>query len=365
MLADSVRPMGVRLTIAPTQNALASSAPGSAASVDRDAPWEFDQARIVLGRGGSSDVMLPDVSVSTRHATIEADGVRYTIVDHGSLNGTRVNGARIVGERKKPLRDGDVIELGLFRVLFTSNVAVRNAPSRERTAILALKLLRSVRANASPPSTQRVTFLHGPESGQAIPLPEFPARVVLGRAEDAEIRLSDADASREHAELQIQFDRVVLVDLGSKNGLTINGERATERRLNDRDEIRIGSTVLVFESDLEPSWKALEQLPEVRLPDPPPPARPTAEVAPEIGSSSDASIADLKHDAPKHESQTPGEVAAFPSAKGQSESDGRQAKMQRASAWSRVPAVEWAVYGLALLVFAVSAAGLAWLLHIV
>ena len=348
--------MGVRLTIAPTQNALAPSAPGSATSVDRDAPWEFDQARIVLGRGGSSDVMLPDVSVSTRHATIEADGVRYTIVDHGSLNGTRVNGARIVGERKKPLRDGDVIELGLFRVLFTANVAVRNAPSRERTASLARKLLRSVRANASPPSTQRITFLHGPESGQSIPLPEFPARVVLGRAEDAEIRLSDADASREHAELQIQFDGVVLVDLGSKNGLTINGERATGRRLNDRDEIRIGSTVLVFESDLEPSWKALEQLPEVRLPDPPPPAPPTPEVAPETASSSDISTSEIAHDEAKDDSQTPAKT---------SESDTSEAEMQRPSAWSRVPAVEWAVYGLALLVFAVSAAGLAWLLHIV
>jgi hypothetical protein len=30
-----------------------------------------------------------------------------------------------------------------------------------------------------------------------------------------------------------------------------------------------------------------------------------------------------------------------------------------------VPTVEWVVYALALLVFAVSAAGLAWLLHIV
>ena len=340
--------MGVRLTIAPTQSSV-SSLSGAAIGVDRDAPWEFDQARIVLGRGSSSDVVLPDVSVSTRHATIEADGVRYTIVDHGSVNGTRVNGARIVGERKKPLRDGDVIELGLFRALFTANVAVRNAPSRERTASLARKLLKSVRANASPASTQRITFLHGPESGQSIALPEAPARVILGRAEDAEIRLSDADASREHAELQVQFDGVTLVDLGSKNGLTINGEHATERRLIDRDEIRIGSTVLAFESDLEPSWKALEHLPEVRLPYPPP-SPPAPEASTEKEVPDEAS-----------------EGSSSPSDSESADSEGGSATVaeegMRPSTLSRVPAVEWAVYGLALVVFAVSAAGLAWLLH--
>ena len=346
--------MGVRLTIAPTQSTSATAA-STAIGVDRDAPWEFAQARIVLGRGGSSDVVLPDVSVSTRHATIEADGVRYTIVDHGSLNGTRVNGARIVAERKKPLRDGDIVELGLFRVVFTSNVAVRNAPSRERTASLARKLLQSVRANAAPLSTQRIVFVHGPEAGQSVALSEAPARMIIGRAEDAEIRLSDADASREHAELQITFEGVVLVDLGSKNGFSVNGERTTQKRLSDRDELTIGSTVLVFESDLEPSWKALEHLPEVRMPEPTP--------APEVPSLSASPTS------PEAEDAAP--VKAADAAEGESESEAEKAAKQgesepaQASALSRVPTVEWVVYALALLVFAVSAAGLAWLLHIV
>jgi pSer/pThr/pTyr-binding forkhead associated (FHA) protein len=346
--------MGVRLTIAPTQSTSPTAA-STAISVDRDAPWEFDQARIVLGRGGSSDVVLPDVSVSTRHATIEADGVRYTIVDHGSLNGTRVNGARIVAERKKPLRDGDIVELGLFRVVFTANVAVRNAPSRERTASLARKLLQSVRANAAPLSPQRIVFVHGPEAGQSVALAEAPARMILGRAEDAEIRLSDADASREHAELQITFEGVVLVDLGSKNGFSVNGERTTQKRLSDRDELTIGSTVLVFESDLEPSWKALEHLPEVRMPEPTPePAVPSLSASPT---------------APEAEDAAP--VKAADAAEGESESEAEKPTKQgesepaQASALSRVPTVEWVVYALALLVFAVSAVGLAWLLHIV
>lgn len=352
--------MGVRLTIAPTQSTHAAS---SAVGVDRDAPWEFDQARIVLGRGGSSDVVLPDVSVSTRHATIEAEGVRYTIVDHGSLNGTRVNGTRIVAERKKPLRDGDVVELGLFRIVFTANVAVRNAPSRERTATLARKLLQSVRANAAPPSTQRITFLHGPEVGQTIALPEAPARVIIGRSDDAEVRLSDADASREHAELQITFDGVIVVDLGSKNGFSVNGERTAQKRLADRDEITIGSTVLAFETDLEPSWKALEHLPEVRLPDPPPPSE-----APPPSPSVSAPAVSLEASPEGSEGVLRDAVASEDEASAvstESPTKAPESEPAAPSAMSRVPTVEWVVYALALLVFAVSAAGLAWLLHIV
>ncbi|MCZ7682551.1 MAG: FHA domain-containing protein [Sandaracinaceae bacterium] len=58
--------------------------------------YEFDQDRILLGRGRGADVCLPHRAVSLRHASIELSGARYAIVDHGSTNGTRVGGARLV-----------------------------------------------------------------------------------------------------------------------------------------------------------------------------------------------------------------------------------------------------------------------------
>src|SRR5688572_27398193 len=97
------------------------------------AVYEFDQTRILLGRGRGADVRLPHRAVSLRHASIELDGTRYALVDHATTNGTTVQGARVVPDRKKPLRDGDRIEIGGFAIEFASNVPISNPASSERT----------------------------------------------------------------------------------------------------------------------------------------------------------------------------------------------------------------------------------------
>jgi FHA domain len=77
-----------------------------------------------------------------------------------------------------------------------------------------------------------------------------PDRVVtIGRERQAGIPLDwDAHVSALHAELRGVGGQWLIVDDGlSRNGTYVNGERvAGRRRLRDRDEIRIGSTVLVF-----------------------------------------------------------------------------------------------------------------------
>jgi pSer/pThr/pTyr-binding forkhead associated (FHA) protein len=328
--------MGVRLLVARE----ASTGPEGT----DETSWEFAQPRIVLGRASASDVVLPHPSVSGRHATIEADGVRYFVVDHGSLNGTWVNGARIVPERRKPLRDGDVVSLGLFRLRFVANVPVNDVPSRERTAELARRLLRAARGTSEPGAGRRLTLANGPEVGRVIELPPAPARLVVGRGEGCDVVLADGDASREHCELVIDADGVLLRDLGSKNGVMVGERRVAERRLLDRDELRVGATQLVFEDFAEPSLKAIEALPDE-------PAPPPASVAPP----------------PAATPVTP-EPAAAPSPsdalrpEGASEPPARRPSRAPAPRSGIAPA-EWAVYGLALIVFVLSAVGLAWLLR--
>ncbi|GAB4209214.1 MAG: hypothetical protein OHK0013_28430 [Sandaracinaceae bacterium] len=330
--------MGVRLLVAKET----SSGPEASGPEAEETSWEFAQPRIVLGRAAASDVVLPHPSVSSRHATIEADGVRYFVIDHGSLNGTWVNGARIVPERRKPLRDGDVISLGLFRLRFVANVPVNDVPSRERTAELARRLFRAVRGAREPGAARRLTVVNGPDAGRVTELPPAPARLVVGRGERCDVVLVDGDASREHCELVIDADGVLLRDLGSKNGVTVGERRVTERRLLDRDELRIGATQIVFEDMVEPSLKALEALPDEPAPAPPsasPPAPP--EPAPEPATSAPASDGE-----PSHEPKTP-----------------RPRTSHAPKRKSAIAPAEWAVYGLALVVFVLSAVGLAWLLR--
>ena len=84
----------------------------------------------------------------------------------------------------------------------------------------------------------------------------FPLSVgkhVIGRGQQADIRLIDNSVSNEHARLEVRpssdFPDVVevtLIDAGSTNGTRVNDEKITEHRLLDGDVLKIGFTVLHF-----------------------------------------------------------------------------------------------------------------------
>jgi FHA domain-containing protein len=76
-------------------------------------------------------------------------------------------------------------------------------------------------------------------------------RVVLGRSRDCDIQLNDANASRRHAELRQEGASYWVVDLGSTNGMEVNGKRVKRAKLRDGDTITIGSTEVTFGRDTE------------------------------------------------------------------------------------------------------------------
>ena len=70
-------------------------------------------------------------------------------------------------------------------------------------------------------------------------------KTVIGRGQNAQIRLLDDGISREHAQLVIQGERVVLEDLGSTNGTYCNGLKVDRKELVDGDKILVGSTTIL------------------------------------------------------------------------------------------------------------------------
>ena len=70
-------------------------------------------------------------------------------------------------------------------------------------------------------------------------------KTTLGRSSDCDIELPDNGVSREHAALVRRgLRRVTLEDLGSKNGVIIDGRKVTSEPLEDGDRFQIGSTLL-------------------------------------------------------------------------------------------------------------------------
>jgi len=71
-------------------------------------------------------------------------------------------------------------------------------------------------------------------------------RVVLGRSRDCDVRISDLNVSRRHAELRQEGTTYWIVDLGSMNGTLLNGRRVERERLRDGDRITLGESEIVF-----------------------------------------------------------------------------------------------------------------------
>lgn len=65
--------------------------------------------------------------------------------------------------------------------------------------------------------------------------------LLFGRHQECDVQLNSKKISRRHCCLAQVNDYLVIRDLGSTNGLKINGQRVTEGRLRPGDELEIGN----------------------------------------------------------------------------------------------------------------------------
>jgi predicted component of type VI protein secretion system len=86
----------------------------------------------------------------------------------------------------------------------------------------------------------RLTVEQGLPPGTTFTLAQLPA--VIGRATRAEIVIDDRRISRLHARISQRENGFILEDLGSSNGVFVNGERITSAfQLRSGDQIGLGS----------------------------------------------------------------------------------------------------------------------------
>jgi predicted Zn finger-like uncharacterized protein len=88
-----------------------------------------------------------------------------------------------------------------------------------------------------------LAVIQGAATGQIFPISK--SRTLIGRS-GADINLDDPEASRQHAALEIVGEVAILRDLGSTNGTWIELERIEQQQLNNQQEFRIGSHMLMF-----------------------------------------------------------------------------------------------------------------------
>jgi hypothetical protein len=74
-----------------------------------------------------------------------------------------------------------------------------------------------------------------------------PAGVTIGRSRQCDVVLSDPNVSRTHAEIRPRGGSWVVGDLGSTNGVTLNGRRIEGPEvIKPGDQIELGTSVMKF-----------------------------------------------------------------------------------------------------------------------
>jgi hypothetical protein len=74
--------------------------------------------------------------------------------------------------------------------------------------------------------------------------PVTAAGLVIGRGSSADLQINDPGISREHARFRLDGDRLSVQDLGSTNGILIDGNPAQSASLYDGSTVRMGNTTL-------------------------------------------------------------------------------------------------------------------------
>jgi pSer/pThr/pTyr-binding forkhead associated (FHA) protein len=222
----------------------------------------LDLPKVLLGRGRSSDLVLPDPSVSHVHASIRQRGSDYIILDEGSTNGTHVGPVRLSEGTPRVLKSGDLVRLGRVWVEVTIEQAVPSADHKNLTKEIALCLIEGgFLAEGEAVPYPKLTVMAGPDTGKTLSLDRFHAPYVLGRGKNCDLPLADEDCSRRHVDVVRRGVTVWARDLGSKNGSTLAGSSLGDEAIawQPRTTLRLGRTEVVLSDPILETLAELER----------------------------------------------------------------------------------------------------------
>ncbi|MGK5500447.1 FHA domain-containing protein, partial [Streptomyces sp. URMC 125] len=69
--------------------------------------------------------------------------------------------------------------------------------------------------------------------------------MVLGRSTETDVRIDDPGVSRRHCEIRVG-NPATIQDLGSTNGIVVDGQHTTRATLRDGSRIVVGSTTIIY-----------------------------------------------------------------------------------------------------------------------
>jgi len=246
----------------------------------------------------------------------------------------------------------------------------------DETRALALEIVEDAGwMEAKTASAPKVTATEGPDEGKTLSLDEPDRAYILGRAPDADLELTDPDASRVHLELRRDDAGVMALDAGSKNGTVLNGRPMPARRAlrwKANVPLRIGETSFSLSDAVAEKLAELTDAPDEsiaegeestfarKLDDGQKPkgnaATPAADAALD---DAEASSTDSGAPSTASDGDDPSDAEELPSGNAHDVAGGLPAETSGTT--RRIPWLDVAIVLLAVVVLAASAVGLYWL----
>jgi type III secretion system YscD/HrpQ family protein len=195
----------------------------------------------ILGRDADEvDILLEDPMVSRKHVICRHTAEGYILENLSSVNPATQNGKVITDSVL--LREGDILQIGSTFFRFTEQPMAPEmtvAPDEQ-----ALSDLSSVSVESITEARWVLKVIAGPNSGAEFALHRGASYIVGKDPHLCDIVFQDLSVSRQHARLSVDEDnRVFIEDLGSRNGVLINGAlSAGKTPVAPQDLIALGTT---------------------------------------------------------------------------------------------------------------------------
>jgi len=204
---------------------------------------------LVIGRDKEADIVVDNTAISRQHCSLELKGGTYYLTDLYSLNGTKVNGKKVVSA--VPIKKTDFIEISKFTLHPTESIlAEQTAESYSIPADDGMDQTVFVAAKSKPQARTggyRLKLITGKANPEILDLIGKNS-IKVGKDSSCDMVISGFFLGRTQFFISRKKSHFTIIPLGSIRKIYLNGKVVEkETKIQRGDEIKTGSATLIFE----------------------------------------------------------------------------------------------------------------------
>ncbi len=204
----------------------------------------------VIGRDPDvTTLVLEDPMVSRRHVIIHSTSEGYLLENLSSVNPATQNGKIII--ESVLLSEGDIIQIGstFFRFTNRKPTSLEEIEIEEEAPTVFEEGLETAELEGGAPDARwLMKVITGPNAGAEFSMKKGAVYLIGKDPNLCDIVFNDLSVSRQHARLTVDDqENVFIEDMGSRNGVLVNGEPIAEKhQISSQDLVALGTTTFLL-----------------------------------------------------------------------------------------------------------------------